>query len=54
MEVSKTLGETISIARKAHVDKLIESMRQEAEAEVREEEAGNEEVVPEAEEDNEA
>jgi hypothetical protein len=53
MEVSKTLGETISIARKAHVDKLIESMRQEAEAEVREEEAWNE-VVPEAEEDNEA
>jgi hypothetical protein len=35
MDVSKTLGETISISisRKANVDKLIKSMRQEAEAE---------------------
>jgi hypothetical protein len=53
MEVYKTLGGTISIsiARKAHVDKLIKSMTQEAEAEDREEEAENGEVVPEAEED---
>jgi hypothetical protein len=54
MEVYKILGETIStsIARKAHVDNLIKSITQEAESEgTEEEEAWNEEVVPEAEED---
>jgi hypothetical protein len=45
MEVSKTLGGTtsINIARKARVDKLIESMKQEVEAEDREDEAEAEE-----------
>jgi hypothetical protein len=44
MEVSKTLGETISIsiARKAHVDNLSKSMMQEPEDEEREDEAGKE------------
>jgi hypothetical protein len=49
MEVSKTLGETISISttRKAHVDKVIKSMTQEVETEFRDEDAGNEETAPE-------